>query len=196
MIKASEYVREQLWKKSLKFQTATYRSAGACVEDEGLKSVLDLGCGGTAKLFEFIYPWTKDITGVDVGIVIQGVKDLPVGKWISWDLNDSSLDLGRVYDLIISADCIEHLDNYEALLEIARRHMNIDSFFVISTPDCSDNIKQENIDHKQRWTFEQFGGILEKNGFLIVEKCKVPERDAKFRYNSSIFVCKLKPDVT
>lgn len=181
----------QLWVRSLLFQHFTYMTARNVLVERNLSSVLDLGCGGTGKLGAYFYPFTRDITGVDLPEVVDCLKDIPYGKWYSWNLNEPDLDLGRKFDLIISADNVEHLSFVSSLFEVIKRHSKPETFIVFSTPDAS-TVKTSNLSHKHSWTKDEFALILINNGFNIIEGTTVPELDSKVSYRSSIFVCKVK----
>jgi 2-polyprenyl-3-methyl-5-hydroxy-6-metoxy-1,4-benzoquinol methylase len=153
------------------------------------KNVLDIGCGGLGKLFAYIYPFTKDITGVDLPEVAEQLQDVPVGKYVGWDLNQAGLSLGRAFDLIISSDCIEHVLKTEVFLSNLRRQCHEGTIIVLSTPDAR-SAKNQRVDHKHMWTREDFLAVLSE--FEICHTLTVLEPDSKNPYDSTIVVCKVK----
>ena len=138
-----------------------------------------------------IYPFTKDITGIDQEDVINRLVNVPFGKWISADLNKQNVDLGRKFDLIICADCIEHVLLFQTLLDTIKKHCDTNTKIVLSTPD-SDTILRQRYEHKHIWNKKDFEFAIENSGFEIIESKSVVELDSSNpKYNSTIVVCKV-----
>ena len=154
------------------FQLATYEKALEYIEPSHL--VLDLGCGDGEKLNRLIKPNCSIATGLD----------------------KEHLDLEKYYDLIkydvvICADVIEHIKNYENLLSTIKNSMTKDSVCVISTPEAS-TVGEDivvNGDHVNFWDRLAFRFVLENSGFEIIECTEVQEI---INYKSIVCVCKLK----
>jgi len=174
----------ELWLNSLMYQTATYKVAREYLAKmEKDACVLDLGCGFLGKLYGYVYPFTKDITGVDVPVVTELLQNVSFGRWVGWDLNDPTLKLGRAFDLIIAADSIEHVLKFWNLLEIIKNHSHEKTIVVLSTPDANTCICQRN-DHKHQFTKDDIVSLLED--FKIIKAQSIVEVDARPRYASAL----------
>lgn len=159
--------------KKLVFQLATYEKALEYVSS--VSSVLDLGCGDCEKLKIIIEPNCSIVTGLD--------KE-------QLDLEYLHTAIGE-YNVVICADVIEHISNYENLLNTIKSSVNKYSTLIISTPNW-DTVGKDvtvNPDHKNFWNREQFCDVLRDNGFEIIECIEVQEI---INYKSIVCVCKLK----
>lgn len=158
------------------YQVPVYQYAAALVKTQGIQSVLDLGCGLGTKLVEYIRPLCEDVTGVDAEVSIERCREIhPSGKWLAGDLEDPQFSLDRSYDLIISADVIEHLLNPNRLLELARRCSHAGSHILLSTPERDlrrgpyDWGPPANPAHVREWNAAEFLAYLESQGIEISE---------------------------
>jgi len=174
---------------SMTFQLATYIKARELLVHYKLASVLDIGSGDGKKLQAFIYPFTKDITVFDLPSGLARLKH-KFNKIISGDLNRGYFDFERKFDLIISADCIEHILLYQNLIETLKRNSTKDTYIVLSSPDCSTVMRQRS-DHKHNWTQSEFEQVLNYFGVTILSCDLVDELDAYPVYKSIIAVCKV-----
>ncbi len=187
----SEVIDKGLFYNSLFYQQETYRKAREILVKNNLKSILDVGCGGLGKLCAFIYPFTQDIIGYDLSEVIEKLKNVPFGKWYARDLNNSSTVGNSVVDIIISADCVEHVLLTDEFFKNIKRHCSKETFIVLSTPDSSTTLRQRQ-DHKHLWNKEDFIKVIEHNGFQVLECLLIPELDSQEKYLSTLVVCKIK----
>ena len=105
------------------------------------KDVLDLGCVqhdprlADTKLWlhKAICAVSDNVLGLDlyeVGVEILSEKGYNV---VHGDAED--FDLGRVYDVIVAGDLIEHLSNFGRFLDSCVNHMGLDSKLLICTPN-------------------------------------------------------------
>jgi 2-polyprenyl-3-methyl-5-hydroxy-6-metoxy-1,4-benzoquinol methylase len=106
-------------------------------------------------------------------------------------MNILGLSIGNDYDLIISADCIEHVLLTDKFLNNIKACCHSETRVVISTPDSSTTKFQRN-DHKHFWTKEDFVKVLEANGFEMLNVMSKEEIASKPSYTSTIVVCKLR----
>jgi 2-polyprenyl-3-methyl-5-hydroxy-6-metoxy-1,4-benzoquinol methylase len=119
------------------FQLKIYKAAGHLAKVQKVNSFLDLGCGYPTKLADHIYPITRNITGVDLKGKIDLIKNMGFGTWIVHDFDGVKiLNLRKKFDMIISADVIEHLDNPNVLLNAIKKHSTRRTVILLSTPDA------------------------------------------------------------
>lgn len=129
----------------------------------------------------------------------------------------TNFDLGRTFDAIVAGELIEHLDNFRGFFDSVRKHMNRDSLFILSTPNCFsfDNLinalffgfTKHHPGHIVYFDEGTLKELLEVNGFRVMECFYGTERElSRFKvgliralgtlrkiYNKDItMVCKLK----
>jgi len=177
------------------YQREVYKFAGELIQKYDLNSYLDIGCGYPSKIEEFIYPHTKDITGLDLPEVIDQTKEVRFGTWKIADL-EKGFNLERKFDLIVSADVIEHLHNPIKLLDSIKSHCTDETYIIISTPDGNTTIKEENGGpangfHVQEWGTEEFVKFLITNGFEVLErKSSIEDSNPNAIYTGNHFLCR------
>ncbi len=161
---------------ALTYQVDVYRYAADILHKEELSSVLDVGCGLGLKLREFILPLGVRITGVDMRESIDVCwASHDFGRWICDDIEHPGPSLGEKFDLIISADVVEHLMNPDALFDYLRACSHPDTLMLISTPDrdlrrgVDDMGPPGNPAHVQEWNSPEFRCYLEARGLRIIE---------------------------
>ena len=105
------------------------------------KNVLDLGCvqhnplnyKSKYWLHKAILKTAASVVGID--LYEKGVRYLR-GQGFNVILADAQcFDLGRIFDVIVAGDLIEHLENFDGFLESCKRHMERSSKLLISTPN-------------------------------------------------------------
>ena len=163
------------------FQYAVYEEARDLITRYCLTSVLDIGCGMAMKLAELIQPVCSDITGIDEpGTIAQCKQIHRFGRWYADDLENPTLNLNRDFDLIISADVIEHLVFPDQLLYLVRKHASNDTWIVLSTPErdiargAGDMGPSPNNSHAREWNASEFRSYVEDRGFHVVEQFCCP----------------------
>jgi len=177
------------------YQRDVYKFAETLVKKGKINSVLDIGCGYPSKLEEFIYLHLKDITGIDTQEIVDLI-DVNFGKWISADLEKGEVDLKRTFDLIISSDVVEHLQNPVKLLETIKKHSHKDTLILISTPDGDTTLKKSNGKlfnklHIREWGRETFRAFLGANKLEILEsRYAVEKYDETDFYVCNYFLCR------
>jgi len=118
------------------YQVEVYKFAKKLIKSHSLKSVLDLGCGLGLKLKAFVAPVCNNIVGIDRRKAIEFCqKEHSFGRWYVDDIENSRLKLKKKFELIISADVIEHLVDPDHLLNYIKRHADKDTLIIISTPE-------------------------------------------------------------
>ncbi len=97
--------------------------------------VLDLGCS-QGLLARPLKQKRVRVTGVDRNVGDRLAEEL--SEYHQQDLEQSlDLPLGRVFDYVVCADVIEHVQNRTQLLRSARRHLKQDGRLIISTPNIA-----------------------------------------------------------
>jgi len=97
--------------------------------------VLDLGCS-QGLLARPLKEKRVRVTGVDRDVGDRLAEEL--AEYHQRDLEQAlDLPLGRVFDYVVCADVIEHVQNRTQLLRSARRHLKQDGRLIISTPNIA-----------------------------------------------------------
>ncbi len=161
---------------SLQYQLDVYRHAGALARNLNVRSVLDIGCGMATKLIEYIVPHCRNITGIDLPETIETCRQRhAIGRWIAGNLEDPGFSIREKYDLIISADIIEHLRDPDRLLELIRAASHEATEVVLSTPER--DLRRGpghagppvNLAHVREWNANEFRAYLGSRGFSLRE---------------------------
>lgn len=140
-------------------------------------SIIDVGCGGAAKLVK-LHPEFK-VSGVDYGANIQRCRELyPFGNWFETDFETcDELSLGNVLtanSMVVCADVIEHLRNPVNLLNCIRKMLECAKIAFISTPDrnlkggLQDSGPPSNIHHVREWTNAELTNFIKNLGFDVI----------------------------
>ncbi len=161
-------------------QYEVYEYARQLILEYKIKNVLDIGCGYGLKLKKLILPVCQDVTGIDEPSTILWCKQHHnFGTWYADNLEKSRIDLERTFDLIISADVIEHLVNPNKLLELIKRHASNKTFIILSTVERDavrgkeDMGPPSNPFHAREWNFEEFRKYLEYKRFKVSKHFRV-----------------------
>jgi SAM-dependent methyltransferase len=173
--------RSAFWKASElteTFQVPVYQLAAKLASQQGLRSVLDVGCGTGRKVSAYLAPVVETVMGVDQASGISFARQSnPAGRWIEGDLSQGETwaDLAKEAPaLVLCVDVIEHVDDPGAMLDNLRRLLAATGAkLLISTPDRS-LIEQprllgppHNLRHVREWTKPEFTNLLESRGFEI-----------------------------
>ncbi len=109
------------------------------------KTVADIACGTGygINILSKVTPW---VDGYDKeNLCGNFIIDLEKEKWM------------KKYDVIVSFETLEHLDNPEFFLENAKNSCEL---LIVSTPVCER--KGDNPFHKQYWKLDEAKKLLEK----------------------------------
>lgn len=132
------------------------------------KSVLDIACGegyGTALLAEY----AADVTGIDIDTeVIRAAKEKYCSGNISFlqgSVTDIPVEGSAVFDLIVSFETIEHVEEVAQLKFLAEvlRLLRPGGVFIVSTPDkltYTDQPHYRNTFHVREFYAEEFTSFL------------------------------------
>ncbi|MBC0384767.1 methyltransferase domain-containing protein [Escherichia coli] len=128
------------------------------------KTVLDLACGegyGSALLMQY---GAKKVVGVDISVeTIEKAKQLfgsTGAEYIAGDAQTVAQLLGEsVFDVVVSIETIEHVQDPEALLKTMKKVAKEDAIFYITCPNDYWYFPTENESnpfHIRKYTFEDF----------------------------------------
>lgn len=95
----------------------------------GPSSVLDVGCGIGTWLKAFEENGVSDYTGIDGDYVDRSMLKIPSSRFQAYDLT-KGFNLGRKFDLVISLEVAEHLDETAAdiFIESLVKHGDVHLF--------------------------------------------------------------------
>lgn len=152
-------------KNTDEWQNEVYAHALDIYKKNKLTSVVDIGTGSGFKLIKYFND--AETLGIDVPETLDWLKKTyPSKKW------SSKFESVLGYDLLISSDVIEHIENPDNLLDLIEQFDP--KYIVLSTPDrgllpeqsqCGPPI---NPTHVREWSFEEFEEYI-GNTFDILE---------------------------
>ena len=136
-VEDARYWNRARLENSLAYQAAVYQWAIQLIRDRGLTSVADFGCGIAAKLAKLHAALPAiDVWGLDQpNAVAMCRRHYDFGNWFELDLDRPAALPPRQFDLVVSSDVIEHLDNPDQLLDAIRGAVHEHSIVLLSTPD-------------------------------------------------------------
>ncbi|MHC4572551.1 MAG: glycosyltransferase [Planctomycetota bacterium] len=182
---------------SSSYQAAVYRFAAEVIKENGLTSVLDIGCGFGIKLGKYIYPVCHDVTGIDFEHAVQFCKKThDFGKWFVDDIESPRLRLDKEFDLIIAADVIEHLVNPDRLFDYILLHCHPETHVILSTPERDiargkdDYGPPANRAHVREWNMSEFRKYISGYGFDILNSFTVKDKDDSLVERCQVSFCK------
>lgn len=143
------------------WQADVYRLAVKLARDNGIKRIVDIGCGRGGKLLPLASEFK--IVGIDYGENIQYLSHIaPAGEWIPVDLENEVLPSELFFDsVVICADVIEHLVKPDLLIETLRNAAETAAYVLVSTPDRerlygdTNHSPPDNLAHVREWTLDE-----------------------------------------
>jgi len=157
------------------WQRKVYALAAKVAAENGLSSVLDIGCGSGEKLIEFLGHLA--VCGVEVEPTLSKLRDkYPSGAWMPPD------GFFLTYDLVVCSDVIEHVDDPMTIIGSIRKASP--KFIVMSTPDrllvpgAKTLGPPVNKHHVREWTFSEFNEFVSSH-FRVVQHLSIPEQFAQ-----------------
>jgi SAM-dependent methyltransferase len=155
-------------------QYQVYELAGDIIAEQGVRSVLDVGCGPGTKLaaLHAQHP-TVDFHGVDLHEGIDYCRrTYRFGTWHVRDFNTEAQDLGVQADLVICSDVIEHVADPDVLLAFIRCNLAPHGRAILSTPERDvlngkHSMSAPNRHHVREWNFSEFATYICSAGFRI-----------------------------
>ncbi len=172
------YWTEKRLQASYSYQYPVYEYARRFIQKNGLKTLVDVGCGPATKMID-IHNHCKDvkIIGIDQESPIELCKErYDFGEWYVDDFENPRTDLPEIKgDLVVCADVIEHVLNPGKLLDYIRNHVAPGGHVLLSTPDRMtlygpDMMVSGNVSHVREWTAQEFKTYLESQGFEVLEQ--------------------------
>ena len=160
---------------ALYYQREVYAWADTIIGQHDLKTVADLGCGFAYKL-HWLYKQHPEVEfwGIDQPNAIRLCREhYGFGCWLGVDLENPEPP-GRNFDLVISSDVIEHLENPDVLLSYIKSISAPGGYVLLSTPE-RDRLRGENCRHSpneahvREWNYEEFSSYVASRGFEILE---------------------------
>lgn len=170
---AGSYWHEHRTALSSAYQLDVYLRARAIARETGARSILDLGSGPGMKAARLLCDVIPEVVLVDQPTTGPLVADrCPAAQFIAANLETITIDLGRTFDVILSADVIEHLVDPDSYLAFIRRHAGPGTRIILSTPErdyargtgCASCDKPE---HVREWTGAEFVAMLSERGFQV-----------------------------
>lgn len=165
---------DKFTRSNIYLQYDVYKFCRKLIKKAKLKSVLDIGCGTALKLMELIYPVCKNVYGINEGYIIDYVKKkYSLNTFYKDNIEDSNLNLNMKFDLIISSDVIEHLEDPDKLLDYIKKYSHQNTFIIISTPE-RDITRGKNAisipkkSHMREWNLKEFNKYLKSRNFRVL----------------------------
>ncbi|TWT52690.1 bifunctional 3-demethylubiquinone-9 3-methyltransferase/ 2-octaprenyl-6-hydroxy phenol methylase [Rubripirellula amarantea] len=163
-------------KSSSYFQYHVYQWARRLADEHRLHRIADIGCGPGTKLMN-MFGTEFDVHGFDQPEAIEICRSrYDRGEFEVLDLDDvmACEEKVDIFDLVICADVIEHLEYPERLLEHIRRMSGRHTQILLSTPDRirlngTDVRSPNNKAHVREWTRDELQLFLQARGFSVVE---------------------------
>ena len=166
------YWTDQRIRASLRYQWDVYARARAVAEANGVKRVLDVGCGPATKLMECLAP-VCEVVGVDQpGAIALCRERYRSGDFVAINLENDTDRIEGSFGLIVCSDVVEHMVDPDRLLDFIRRHASADTTILISTP-CRRRLRGPHScrpprpEHIREWTAAEFVSYLRSRGFVV-----------------------------
>jgi ubiquinone/menaquinone biosynthesis C-methylase UbiE len=142
------------------------------------KKVLDIACGIGYGSQIMLDAGASSVTGVDISrqAIEAAHKKYPNVCFRAGDITAFSDD--HLYDVIVTFETIEHVDDYIGALENLRRLLSSDGMLIISTPnrtvnspECKTiNDRPPNPFHLREFTAHEMRKALFSSGFTVVKE--------------------------
>ena len=144
------------------------------LQSDKTQTILDLGCGD-GTLFYFLnraFP-NASLHGIDgsrdgIELAKTYFARHSVSNVELKTLDFSDLDsIKAKYDIVISLDVIEHLQDHDRFLASISSLLNDGGYILLSTPIRITEFPRDK-DHKREFFPNEFKGLIEKNGFEVI----------------------------
>ena len=163
------------------WQVPVYGLAAWLVDELGLRTVVDIGCGHGRKLVDALQGHAERLVGFDQPSGIELAKHrFPQGEWLAGNLADpSAWDALAVLDpdIVLSVDVIEHLDDPREFLHGLRRLAErTGALALVSTPNRAQLGKRVrrgppvNQLRVREWTAGEFHRLVDSTGFGVAAR--------------------------
>jgi len=161
-----------------------YRWAAKLIRREGIRSVLDVGCGPCTKLQHHIVPVCPDVEGIDQPSALEAARKRGVKlKLTPVDLEHPTVTPWRTFDLIICADVLEHLADPGPALKLIRSLAHGRSLVLLSTPERNRRRGRSakpvaRPEHVREWSRPEFSEFTRARGLIPVFTNLFPRDDS------------------
>lgn len=140
--------------------------------------ILDVGCG-SGLLVDKLNKFGFNADGIDfMEEAISFCKENRQGNFILGDADLSAINGEQIYDVIIAAHLIEHLENPNLFLSGVNRLLKSDGYLYISCPNLlwynnesrfRNGLLQFDPDHVVSYSKEGLSKLLDKDGFTLLD---------------------------
>ncbi len=98
------------------WQLEVYQYAAALMHENGMRSVIDVGCGSAYKLVKYLGQY--ETLGLDVAPTVKWLRARhPDRRWLECDFH---MHEEMAADLVVCADVVEHLPDPDVLLQFIK----------------------------------------------------------------------------
>lgn len=137
-------------------------------------SVMEIGVG-TGSTIDLIGGEIKEYCGVDISAktiewLTSEYEHRTFVKWRCLDVCRDSSNLDRKYDVIFSADTLEHVESPQGYFNFIRKHLNRDGLALITYPNESE---EEHHGITRVNSKKELLGLIEEAGLRAVRLCEV-----------------------
>ena len=132
----------------------------------GVNSIIDVGCGTGLNLAHLQRELKiKDVTGVDISqAAIEAAKRRVSGDLRAMDVMTEP-PIGRQFDLVLSAQVIEHIDEDQRFLETL--YALCGRYCLVATMQGRMRPSEKYIGHLRNYTRAGLTGMMERAGFKV-----------------------------
>ena len=145
------------------------------------KRVVDLGCGRTPiqDIMKFDLYLGIDSMAVGEGR-LTGCDGEYSGRWIMRANYEEPMDgFGIDADLVIWSEGPEHTLKHDKVFNNIRRLLKTEGFLMITCPNERPAVFGEGLEHKCAFDLPALRGLVEENGFTVLEVAEVYSRIRK-----------------
>lgn len=190
-------IHEREGDEAIVFQPDVLPRSAEVAEENGLTTIIDVGCGQATKLAAIHdeHPaWT--LIGIDYGDNLAWCRErYPWGTWVESDLEQATADVAvdASQAVVVASDVIEHLvDPRQMLLTIRKTGA---PFVLISTPERDLQFGPDhygpspNLCHVREWNRDELAAFLEQQGFKVLEMGLTRSNDQGDAENTILAIC-------
>ena len=175
------YWNEKRIKESSIYQYHVYENCRWLILKYGFEHILDVGCGPAFKTKELIVPLVKAVTLIDQPSIAKIAKSvIPTARFVATNLESTETKLGKLFDLIICADVLEHIVDPDPCMQMIRRHIQPSGIVVLSTVERDilhgiHNCTPINQMHVREWNRDEFSKYIKSHNFEILQQKLLPQ---------------------
>jgi 2-polyprenyl-3-methyl-5-hydroxy-6-metoxy-1,4-benzoquinol methylase len=153
------------------------------------KKVLDIGCvkhdwhqsARSDWIHALIIKHSKEAIGIDISE--EGVRELAERGYKVEVANAENFELNTHFDVIFAGELIEHLEDKKGFINSCKKHMNVDSKLIITTPNSFGivyffvrliGINFINSEHTCWFDEQTLEQLLNRHDLQVIEKKFLP----------------------